>query len=81
MPAAGAVRLHHLGYLAPDVETWGEIESIVEREGWDTPVRGAVMDGHLRYLYIDARADLGCYQEYVCLTGPALRIYDDVPAN
>jgi hypothetical protein len=81
VPTGGAVRLHHLGYLARDLEAWNEIEAIVAREGWDTPVRGAVMEGHLRYLYIDARADLGCYQEYVCLTGPALRIYDDVPVN
>ncbi len=81
VPGQGAVRLHHLGYLVPDVQSWAAIEDIVAREGWETPLHGAIMDGHLRYLYIDVRADLGIYQEYVCLTGPALRLYDDVPAN
>ena len=81
LPSGDGVRLHHMGHMVPDLEKWQEIEAIVAREGWDTPLRGAVMEGHLRYLYIDTRADLGYYQEYVCLTGPARHIYDDVPAN
>ncbi|MBV9840416.1 MAG: VOC family protein [Sphingomonadaceae bacterium] len=81
VPTDGAVRLHHLGHLVPDLETWKEIETIVEREGWATPIKGTVMDGNLHFLYVDSRADLGYYQEYVYLTGPALRLYDDVPAN
>lgn len=81
VPTGGAVRLHHLGHLVPDVESWDRIVAQVKAQGWDTPVGGTVMDGHLRYLYVDARADLGYYQEYVCLTGPALHLYDDVPAN
>jgi len=81
VPTGGAVRLHHLGHMVPDMETWKEIENIVAREGWDTPLKGSVMDGNLHFLYVDARADLGYYQEYVFLSGPALRLYDDVPAN
>ena len=81
VPQDGAVRLHHLGYRVRDVAAWEQVLACVEREGWATPLRGAVMDGHLRYLYVDTLADLGIYQEYVCLTGPALHIYDDVPAN
>lgn len=81
MPTSGIVELHHLGHLVPDLERWAEIEAIVQHQGWETPSRGAAMDGHLRYLFVDARCDLGYYLEYVCLTGPALRIYDDVPAN
>lgn len=81
VPRGGAVRLHHLGYRVRDVAAWERILALVEDEGWATPLRGAVMDGHLRYLYVDTLADLGIYQEYVCLTGPALALYDDVPAN
>lgn len=44
-------------------------------------MRGAVMDGHLRFVYVDTLVDLGIYLEYVCLTGPALSLCDDVPAN
>jgi hypothetical protein len=81
VPGGGAVRLHHLGHLVPDLNTWRTIEAIVAREGWDTPVRGVAMEGSLHYLYVDARADLGYYQEYVHLSGPARHLYDDVPAN
>lgn len=81
VPTGGAVRLHHLGYRVPDVENWDRLIAHVDREGWATPVRGAVMDGHLRFVYVDTLADLGIYQEYVCLTGPAVHLYDDVPAN
>jgi len=81
VPTGGAVRLHHLGYRVPDVENWDRLIAQIEREGWATPVRGAVMEGHLRFVYVDTLADLGIYQEYVCLTGPAMHLYDDVPAN
>ena len=80
-PGGGAVRLHHLGYLVRDAERLAEIEAIVEREGWKTPLRNTVMDGHLRVIFVDARAELGYHQEYVFLSGPALHLYDDVPAN
>lgn len=81
VPTGGAVRLHHQGYRVPDLKTWDEIVAIVAREGWDTPIRGTAMDGNLHYMYIDSRADIGIYQEYVYLTGPAVHLYDDVPAN
>ena len=81
VPTGGAVRLHHLGYRVPDVSNWDRLIARIDAEGWATPVRGAVMDGHLRFVYVDTLADLGIYQEYVCLTGPALHLYDDVPAN
>ena len=80
-PGGGAVRLHHLGYLVRDAERFDEIEAIVEREGWKTPLRSTAMDGHLRVIFVDARADLGYYQEYVFLSGPALNLDDDVPIN
>jgi len=80
-PGGGAVRLHHLGYMVRDAERFAEIEAIVEREGWNTPLRTTAMDGHLRVIFVDARAELGYHQEYVFLTGPALQLYDDVPVN
>lgn len=81
VPTGGTVRLHHLGYRVPDVAMWDQLIAQIDREGWATPVRGAVMDGHLRFVYVDTLADLGIYQEYVCLTGEAVHYYDDVPAN
>lgn len=81
VPSGGRVRLHHLGHLVPDMETWREIEAVIAREGWDTPLKGTAFEGSLHFVYVDAREDLGYYQEYVHLTGPSLRLYDDVPAN
>ena len=45
----------------------------------DTPLSGSVMDGGLRYAYVDTRPMLGVYSEHVMLSGDALAIYDDVP--
>jgi hypothetical protein len=82
LPAGGdSVRLHHHGFLITDEVRWDALVKHVDSSGLATPLRGAVMHGHLRYLYADTRAELGIYSEYVFLTGPALHIYDDVPRN
>ncbi|QTH22620.1 VOC family protein [Rhizorhabdus wittichii] len=79
LPDDGIARLHHLGYRIADQAGWAALEEAISASGLAVPMKGAVMDGHLRYAYVDTRADLGIYTEYVCLTGPAERIYDDVP--
>jgi hypothetical protein len=79
LPGDGIARLHHLGYRIADPAGWEALEQAISASGLAAPMKGAVMDGHLRYAYVDTRADLGIYTEYVCLTGPAERIYDDVP--
>ena len=81
LPDDGIARLHHLGYRIADPAGWAALEEALAASGLATPMKGAVMDGHLRYAYVDTRADLGVYTEYVCLTGPAERIYDDVPRH
>ncbi len=81
LPEAGAVaRLHHLGYrVAP--EDWPALETAIANAGIGTDMMGSVMDGQLRYAYADTRHDLGIYTEFVCLSGAALGIYDDVPRH
>lgn len=74
-----AVRLHHHGYRAANADAWAAINRQVVAAGLAAPMRGAVMDGQLNYMYVDTRADLGIYSEYVYLTGAATGIYDDVP--
>lgn len=76
-----AIRLHHHGYRVPDAAAWGAVNRQVAQGGWDTPLKGAVMNGQLNYLYVDTRASLGLYSEYVYLTGAATALYDDVPHN
>jgi hypothetical protein len=74
-------RLHHLGRLVPDAAAWARLEAAISASGLATPMMGEVMGGDLKYAYVDTRADLGIYSEYVCLIGEARKMYDDVPRN
>lgn len=76
-----AVRLHHHGYRIADISSWNSVEKMIEKAGFGMPMRGAVMNGDLRYIYADTRAHLGVYSEFVYLTGSATKIYDDLPHN
>lgn len=78
---AGTVRLHHLGRRIDSVEDWAVLEDAIRASGLDMPFGGAAMGGDLRFAYVDTRADLGIYSEYVCLTGAAAALYDDIPHN
>jgi hypothetical protein len=81
LPAVGdAARLHHLGYRV-ELDEWPAVEQAIADAGMATSMAGTVMDGHLRFAYADTRQDLGIYTEFVCLTGPATEIYNDVPRN
>lgn len=76
-----AVCLHHHGFRAPNADAWQDVNRCVEAAGYATPLKGAVMDGQLNYLYADTRAAIGVYSEFIYLTGAAAHIYDDVPRN
>ncbi|MDO7834801.1 hypothetical protein Q4610_07050 [Sphingobium sp. HBC34] len=81
LPPPGDLRLHHLGRRIMDDAVWQAMERVVAARGIGTDMMGAVMNGQLRYAYVDTRAMLGIYTEYVMLRGDALKIYDDVPQN
>lgn len=82
LPArADAARLHHHGFRSPEEAPWPDLIAALEARGLATPLRGDAMEAHLRYLYADTRVELRIYSEFVCLTWPALEIYDDVPQN
>jgi hypothetical protein len=80
-PAPGDLLLHHLGRRIMDEAAWAIMERAVAARGLGTEMTGDFMDGQLRYAYVDTRAMLGLYTEYVMLKGAALAIYDDVPHN
>lgn len=80
-PGGGAVRLHHMGYFIREPARFDALQARLDRDGRTIPFRGIAMDDHLRFMFVDSRDVLGYFQEYVCLTGPALRLYDDVPLN
>ena len=77
----GALKLQHLGRRIDTVEQWDSLQQAIQAGGFEAPLNATVMDGHLRAVYVDTRALLGIYSEYVFMTGPALAIYDDVPRN
>lgn len=81
LPAPGDLLLHHLGRRIMDDDTWASMERAVAARGIGTSMMGSHLDGQLRYAYVDTRAMLGLYTEYVMLTGAALGVYDDVPHN
>jgi len=74
-------RLHHQGYRVPTAARWEDIGRLVAANGWDVPMSGVVRNGGLSYIYVDTRADLGIYSEFVFLQGEGLSVYDDVPHN
>lgn len=79
--APGELRLQHLGRRVDTLDQWEALERAIARAGLDTPLNATAMDGHLRAVYVDTRALLGIYSEYVFFSGPALSLYDDVPHN
>lgn len=81
LPSQGDLLLHHLGRRIMDAAAWASMERAVAAHGIATEMVGSVLDGQLRYAYVDTRAMLGLYTEYVMLTGAALGMYDDVPQN
>lgn len=79
-PGPGQVaRFHHLGFLLPDDIAFDAVDRRLEALGISVVVRGQV--GKLRYLYADARADLGHYLEYFSLGGERSAMFDAVPHN
>jgi len=82
MPGPGGiVRLHHLGYRIDDAAGWRQLEEAIAARGLATPKMGVAMGGDLHYAYIDTRAELGIWTEYVWRRGSAANLYDDVPRH
>jgi hypothetical protein len=80
LPAPGMVtRLHHLGRFIHDAEGWQALQTALVDSGLPVPVNHEAMGGGLKVVYVDTRADLGVYSEYVWLSGAASGYYDDVP--
>ena len=74
-----AVRLHHHGFSIRSAEAWEEVNRRVADSGLPVPMKGSAMDGQMHYMYVDTRADLGVYSEYVYASGDALQYYEEIP--
>lgn len=75
---AFAMRFHHTCQL---VESEAEYETLlldIEQRGLAIAAQGQ-HGGHVRYLYIDARAELGHYLEHTYYTPAGLALFEQVP--
>ncbi|MDD3798462.1 MAG: hypothetical protein PHE36_04705 [Novosphingobium sp.] len=77
----GILRLHHLGYRIGTREEWNRLQETIVRLGLEVPHKDTFYDGELSFTYVDTRAELGIYSEYVIMTGAAEHVYDEVPQN
>jgi len=69
LPANGfAVRHHHLGYAMFTDEEWNAAQQEIVRQNFSVVLSGEA-PGVMRYQYIDLRADLGHYVEYLYYLG------------
>lgn len=78
LPTTGKMRLHHVGVLIRDMASWTLQKSEIEAAGLHTPV-GGEFAGLMHYLYVDTRADLGHYIEYMYQTEAGTGMFDAVP--
>jgi len=60
---SGAIALHHVGYLHPDVPAWEAAMARVRASGATVVSEGAMPQA--RFAYLDTRADLGHFTEVV----------------
>ena len=74
----GGLDLHHLGALYTDEAEWAAVLRAVDASGETVPVRGN-FGGLMDYLYVDRRASLGHYLEYMYRTPAGAAIFDEVP--
>ena len=77
VPAKG-LKLHHVGVLVDSDSDWNAVIAESEREGILMPVSGDFA-GLMRYLYLDRRAELGHYVEYMQPSAAGATLFNDVP--
>ena len=72
------LRLHHIGVLLASDAEWDAVVAEAERENIAMPVSGDFA-GLMRYLYLDRRAELGHYLEYMQASAAGANLFDQVP--
>ena len=81
LPGDGfAIRFHHLGHFLRSEAQWEDILAAVRASGIPIAVQGE--SNGLKYLYVDARASIGHFLEYIyCSTPESSAMFDNVPHN
>jgi hypothetical protein len=79
LPNSGfAVRHHHFGHVAEHVEEWRRIQAFIADGGWQVVLAGNYFD-MMHYAYVDTRAELGHYLEFMFQTEKCRDLFNDVP--
>jgi len=73
-----AMRFHHTCQLIGSEAEYEALLRDVERRGLRIAAQGE-HGGHVRYVYIDARAELGHYLEHTWYTPAGLALFEQVP--
>jgi hypothetical protein len=74
---AFAVRFHHMGFLLSDEEAeWGACIAGAAQDKYELALSGD--NPRLRFAYLDSRAELGHYCEFV---SPKFDVFADIPRN
>ncbi len=75
-PAGQHLRFHHMGHLIADKAEFDRVSQLGTRS---LPVAIQGVNYGVHFLYLDARAELGHFLEYVHLEGDATHLFDPVP--
>lgn len=62
LPADDGLVFHH---ICNRIDDWADFRARVDRQPWPVVLEGH--SGPLNFLYLDARATLGHYLEYICM--------------
>lgn len=80
LPAEGEViRFHHLGHLVDSRAEFDTVSARAAASGYPIVLQGN--NNGINFLYLDTRADVGHYLEYVHLDPPMAGFFAAVPRN
>lgn len=79
VPADDSIVFHHTGFYIDTDGDWAALEQEVERNGG--AASAGEIPGVLRFIYVDRRADLGHFVEYVQVGEQGRALFANVPAN
>jgi hypothetical protein len=71
--------VHHYGHLTRDPGEWAQIQAFIGEKGWRIALGGNFAD-MMHYVYVDTRADLGHYLEFMYQTELGKTMFVEVPS-
>ena len=79
LPREGfGLRHHHYGHLTHRADEWSAIQAFIRDRGWRIVLGGNYAD-LMHYAYVDTRAELGHYLEFMYQTELGRDMFVDVP--